>query len=177
MVDDISRIARLVRNIPDFPKPGVQFKDITPLLGSASGFKAAVAAMLAGVPEDIDMVAGIESRGFVFGVPMAQALGVGFVPLRKPGKLPGPVYEESFDLEYGSSTLAMHTDALRAGQRVLIVDDLLASGGTAVAAAHLVSRAGAELVHISVLIELADLGGRALLAKNGLVDVSSVLVY
>jgi len=177
MPEDVSRIERLIRCIPDFPQPGVLFRDITPLLGSASGFKAALAAMVAQVPDGIDVVAGIESRGFIFGMPLAMALGVGFVPVRKPGKLPGPVYEESFDLEYGSSTLAIHTDAFRPGQRVLVVDDLLASGGTLLAAAALVRRAQADPVHLSVLIELTGLGGREQLAEQGLTALSSVLAY
>jgi len=171
----IERIARLIRNIPDFPKPGIQFKDITPLLGSPGGFSDAVDAMLSLSPEGIDMVAAIESRGFLFGAPMAMALHVGFVPIRKPGKLPGPAFEQSFDLEYGSSTLAMHQDAVQPGQRVLIVDDLLASGGTLLAAAQLIERAGAIPVHATVLLELADLDGRAMLTAGGLTSFASVL--
>ena len=178
MADDVSKIEKYVRNVPDFPKPGIQFKDITPLLGSPSGFKAAIAAMVATVPDEgIDVVVGIESRGFIFGVPLAMALGVGFVPVRKPGKLPGPIYEESFDLEYGSSVLSMHQDALKPGQRVLLVDDLLASGGTLIAAGNLVRRAQAVPAHVSVLIELAAQGGRTQLAAQGLTSVSSVLSY
>jgi len=175
MTDAGAKIARLIRNVPDFPKPGIQFKDITPLLGSPAGFKVALSAMMDGMPEGIDVVAGIESRGFLFGTPIAMALGCGFVPVRKPGKLPSAVYEETFDLEYGTSTLAIHVDALKPGQRVLVVDDLLASGGTIVAAADLIRRAGAIPCHVSVLIELADLPGRAFLAEHGLTSVTSVL--
>ena len=171
------RIERLIRNFPDFPQPGIQFKDITALLGSPTGFSDAVTEMLECSPHDIDMVAGIESRGFIFAAPMALMLHVGFVPIRKPGKLPGPVFEQNFDLEYGSSTIAMHKDALKPGQKVLLVDDLLASGGTLVAAAKLVEQAGAKVVHTTVLIELAELAGREILAKAGLTSLSSVIVY
>ncbi|MCL1841587.1 MAG: adenine phosphoribosyltransferase [Propionibacteriaceae bacterium] len=177
MADNVDKIGKFVRNIPDFPKPGIQFKDITPLLASPSGFKLALDAMMAQVPDDIGVVAGVESRGFIFGVPLAMALGVGFVPVRKPGKLPGPTYEESFDLEYGSSVLSIHQDALKPGQKVLLVDDLLASGGTLIAAANLVRRANAVPAHVSVLLELSAQGGRAQLAKAGLTSVSSVLAY
>jgi len=176
-VGDIARIERLIRNIPDFPKPGIQFKDITPLLDSPSGFQDAIEEMLYRSPSDVDVVAAIESRGFIFGAPMAMALHAAFVPIRKPGKLPGPVYDQHFDLEYGSSTLSMHQDAVRPGQRVLLVDDLLASGGTIVAAANLVRRAGADVAHTTVLIELADLEGRNFMAENGLDSCTSVVVY
>jgi len=176
-VGNIERIERLIRNIPDFPKPGIQFKDITPLLGSPSGFADAIEEMLDRSPRDVDVVAAIESRGFLFGAPMAMALHAAFVPIRKPHKLPGAVFEQSFELEYGSSTLSMHQDAVKPGQRVLLVDDLLASGGTLVAAGKLIERAEAEVVHTTVLIELADLDGRALMAANGLTSCSSVVVY
>ena len=168
------RIERLIRNIPDFPKPGIQFKDITPLIASPRGLSDAVDAMLELSPEDVDAVAAIESRGFIFGAPMAMALGAGFVPIRKPGKLPGACFEESFELEYGSSTLAMHVDALQPGQKVLLVDDLLASGGTLMAATRLIERAGAVVAQATVLLELADLDGRAVLTEHGL-TVASVL--
>jgi len=170
-------VLRLIRNIPDFPKPGIQFKDITPLLGSPAGFCDAMEAMLEVSPHNIDAVAGIESRGFIFAAPMALMLHVGFVPIRKPGKLPGPVFEESFDLEYGSSTLAIHQDALQPGQRVLLVDDLLASGGTLLAAAKSIERAGASVAHTTVLIELADLNGRQAMADAGLTAVRSIVTY
>jgi adenine phosphoribosyltransferase len=177
MAGDTNKIVKYIRNVPDFPKPGIQFKDITPLLASPSGFQAAVTAMMEQVPDGIDVVVGIESRGFIFGVPLAMALGVGFVPVRKPGKLPSAVFQESFDLEYGSSVLSMHQDALRPGQRALLVDDLLASGGTLVAAGNLVRQAEAVPAHVSVLIELTNLHGRAQLAASGLTSVSSVLAY
>ena len=174
-VASIERINRLIRNIPDFPKPGIQFKDITPLLGSPGGFSDAVDAMLDLAPRKIDMVAAVESRGFLFGAPMAMALHAGFVPIRKPGKLPGTTFEQYFDLEYGSSTLAMHQDALQPGQRVLLVDDLLASGGTLIAAAKLIQQAGGVVAFTSVLIELAELDGRAMLAEAGLTAFASVI--
>lgn len=170
------RVERLIRNIPDFPQPGIQFKDITPLLDSPAGFKDAVDELLDQSPRDVDVVAAIESRGFIFGAPMALALSAGFVPIRKPGKLPGPVFEQDFALEYGTSTLTMHQDAIKPGQKVLIVDDLLASGGTVVAAAKLIARGGGVVVHTAVLCELADLDGRAVLTANGLTSVSSILV-
>jgi len=173
----VERIEQLIRNIPDFPKPGIQFKDITPVLSSPSGLAAAVTEMLERSPDTVDIVAGIESRGFIFGAPMALMLHVGFVPIRKPGKLPAPVFEQNFDLEYGSSTLAIHQDAVRPGQKVLLVDDLLASGGTLVAAAKLIERCGATVVHTTVLVELAELGGRQMMAEAGLTTVSSVVTY
>ena len=170
------RIAKLIRTIPDFPKPGVLFRDITPLLDSPSGFNAAITEMLEVSPPGIDVVAAVESRGFIFGAPMALMLHAAFVPIRKPGKLPGPVFEERFELEYGQSTLTIHKDALKAGQRVLLVDDLLASGGTLIAAAKLIQRAKARVVKTTVLLELSELNGRQMLAEAGLTDLSSVLV-
>ena len=157
---------RLIRDVPDFPKPGIVFKDITPLLADASGFAAAVAAMVEPVRSAglrVDAVCGAESRGFIFGVPVAQALGVGFVPIRKPGKLPRAVRSASYELEYGSDTVEVHADALAAGSRVLLVDDLLATGGTAGACCRLIEESDATVAALSVLIELAFLPGRAAL--------------
>ncbi len=151
----------LIRDIPDFPKPGIVFKDITPLLADHATFAAAVEALTA--PHrgaGIDTVAGIEARGFVLGAPVALALGAGFVPVRKKGKLPGSTVEASYDLEYGSAVLEMHVDALAAGDRVLVVDDVLATGGTLAAAADLLATAGAGSCHCWVLVELAELAGR-----------------
>ena len=119
-------ISSLIADVPDWPKPGVVFKDITPLLASPEGFRQAVDAIVASAPEAIDVVVGMEARGFIFAAPVALALGAGFVPVRKPGKLPRPVLSESFDLEYGTATLTMHADALVTGARVLVVDDVLA---------------------------------------------------
>ncbi len=168
-------IASLIRDIPDFPKPGVLFKDITPLLASPAGYRAAIAELAASAPAGIDMVVGMEARGFIFAGPVALELGAGFVPVRKPGKLPGDVYTQSFSLEYGAETLAVHTDAILPGTRVMVIDDVLATGGTIGATAALVSRLGAELVHVSVLLELSFLGGRAHLAELGIQHTSAVL--
>ncbi|GAA1431104.1 adenine phosphoribosyltransferase [Microlunatus lacustris] len=168
-------LASLVVDVPDFPRPGVVFKDVTPLLASAAGLAAAVDGLVASAPTGVDVVVGMEARGFLFGPPVALALGVGFVPVRKPGKLPRERIEVSYALEYGEETLALHADAVRPGDRVLVVDDVLATGGTAVAAAGLVRRLGAEVVGVSVLLELTALPGRALLAEHGLYQVSAVL--
>lgn len=153
--------ARLIRSVPDFPKPGVLFRDATPLLADAQGFADCVAA-LAGPwrGADVQAVCGIEARGFIFGAALAQALGAGFVPLRKPGKLPPPVLGVEYQLEYGCDRLEAHSDALQPGQRVLLVDDVLATGGTLAAAQALVTRLGAQAVGASVLIELEALRGR-----------------
>lgn len=152
----------LLRDIPDFPKPGILFKDITPLLADRDGFAAAIDAMAEpwrGVP--LDAVVGIESRGFILGAALAHALHVGFVPVRKPGKLPGATLSQEYALEYGSDRLQIHADALPAGARVLLVDDVLATGGTLLAALALVRAQGAEVIGASVLVELAFLDGRA----------------
>ncbi|HEX4852970.1 MULTISPECIES: adenine phosphoribosyltransferase [Arenimonas] len=153
--------ASLVREIVDFPKPGIRFKDISPLLADGPGFAAAISAMAEPWRDArLQAVVGIEARGFILGAPLARELGVGFVPVRKPGKLPGAVIEESYALEYGTDRLQVHRDALPAGARVLLVDDVLATGGTLAAAARLVSRLGLELVGGAVLMELAVLDGR-----------------
>ncbi len=168
-------LASLFIDVPDFPRPGVVFKDLTPLLASPEGLAAAVGGLVASAPAAVDVVLGLEARGFLFGPPVALALGVGFVPVRKPGKLPRETVEVSYALEYGEETLALHVDAVRPGDRVLIVDDVLATGGTAVAAAGLVRRLGAEVVGVSVLLELTFLPGRALLAEHGLDRVTAVV--
>lgn len=170
----VIRAAELIRNIPDFPKPGIQFKDITPLLGDAAAFQGVIEVLAEHAPDGIDAVCGVESRGFLFGTPLALALGVGFAPVRKPGKLPAATIEESFDLEYGSSVLAMHTDALVPGQRVLLIDDLLATGGTLLASTRLVQRLGAEVAQVQVVIELADLPGRENLRAAGVGELVSM---
>jgi adenine phosphoribosyltransferase len=168
-------VASLIRDVPDFPKAGVVFKDITPLLASAAGYRAAIDELVATVSTDIDVVVGMEARGFIFAGPVALRLGAGFVPVRKPGKLPGDVLSETFALEYGNETLTVHADAIHPGTKVLIVDDVLATGGTVGATAALVDRLGGEVVQVSVLMELGFLGGRALLARQGLVDAAAVL--
>jgi adenine phosphoribosyltransferase len=158
--DIIDLLRAKIRDIPDYPQPGVVFKDITPLLADGPAFAAVIAALAAG-SDDVTKVVGIEARGFILAAPVAAALCAGFVPVRKLGKLPGPTFAQSYDLEYGSATLEVHTDAFVPGDRVLIVDDVLATGGTAAATADLVRRAGAELARIAVLLELGFLGGRA----------------
>ncbi len=165
----------LVRAIPDFPKDGILFRDITTLLQDPVGFNHTIDS-LAEVYADqsIDYVAGIESRGFIFGSPLACRLAAGFVPIRKPGKLPAAIYSVDYELEYGTDRLEMHQDAFKSGSRVLIIDDLLATGGTAAAAAQLVSRTGSTLVGFAFIIELADLGGRHKLPD---VPIHSLLEY
>jgi adenine phosphoribosyltransferase len=163
-----SMIDGLVRDVPDFPKPGVMFKDISPLLDDHTAFTAVINALAdAGRDESgatvVDKVIGMEARGFILAAPVALALGVGFVPVRKPGKLPGPTYSVSYALEYGEETLEMHIDALAPGERTLLVDDVLATGGTVAATARLVGKAGASVHRVSVLMELAFLDGRAVL--------------
>ncbi|MEP7065135.1 MAG: adenine phosphoribosyltransferase [Gemmatimonadota bacterium] len=150
----------LIREIPNFPKPGISFKDITPLLANAAAFKRATEAMAEPFAGDsISHVIGVESRGFILGAPIAQQLGAGFIPVRKPGKLPHTVERVDYTLEYGSDALEMHRDTLEWGHRVLIVDDVLATGGTLKATCDLVALTGAELIGCSVLIALADLPG------------------
>lgn len=171
------RIAGLIRNIPDFPEPGIQFKDITPLLASPQGLRDTINAMIQASPSDIDVVCGIESRGFIFGAPVAAQLGLGLVLIRKPGKLPAAVYEQEYDLEYGHSVLNLHRDALQPGQRVLLVDDLLATGGTMIASKKLIELAGAELAHVQVVIELTGLGGAATLASAGVTSYTTIVSF
>ena len=157
----MSTTAAFIRDIPDFPEPGIVYKDITPLLANAAAFADAVESMATPLRDlSIDVVAGMEARGFLFGPPIAQVLGVGFVPVRKPGKLPADTTSMSYELEYGTDTLEVHTDALAAGQRVALVDDVLATGGTLAASAALVRSMDAIPVAASVLLELAFLQGR-----------------
>jgi len=153
-------LRRLIRDVPDYPRPGVVFKDITPLLADAEGFASTIEALAAG-HDRIDRVAGIEARGFILAAPVACRLGVGFVPVRKVGKLPGPTHAETYQLEYGTATVEVHVDAFAPGDRVLMIDDVLATGGTAAATAALIRRCGAQVVSLGVLIELGFLGGRA----------------
>ncbi|MBN8246674.1 MAG: adenine phosphoribosyltransferase [Verrucomicrobia bacterium] len=158
-------IQQAIRNVPDFPKAGIQFKDITPVLADRRLLDGAIEHLVASARHQaVDKVVGIDARGFIFGAAAALKLGAGFVPVRKKGKLPWQTHEESYDLEYGSATVAVHVDAVRPGERVLLVDDLLATGGTAAAAVRLLERLGAEIVGISFLIELGFLNGRARLA-------------
>ena len=170
---DTSALLALVRDVPDFPQTGIIFRDITPLLGNGAALRSAVDA-LAGLHQGIDSVIGIESRGFILGAPVAYALGVGMVPVRKLGRLPRPTERADYALEYGTNTVEIHADALRPGERVLIIDDVLATGGTAAATAELVERLGGEVTGIAVLIELPDLGGRERLTDYA---VTSLLRY
>src|SRR6516225_2701824 len=170
-----SEIERAIRNIPDFPKPGIQFKDITPVLADARLFSGSIDLLIDGFkPGDVDAVVGIDARGFIFAAAAAMKLHAGFVPVRKKGKLPYQTHEQNYELEYGTATVAMHVDALKPGNRVLLIDDLLATGGTAAAAAALVQKLGAQILEISFLIELSFLGGRQKL-KN--YPIRSLVVY
>ncbi len=174
-----SRISSLVRDIADFPQPGVTFKDITPLLDDHAAFTDVVTALAAAGRDEsgqvvVDKVVGMEARGFILGAPVALALGVGFVPVRKPGKLPWTTRSVSYDLEYGSETLEMHTDALAPGERVLMIDDVLATGGTARATAQLVEEAGAVVHGFAVLMELSFLPGRATVGDRPLTVLYTV---
>src|SRR6059036_2291456 len=170
-----AELQKTIRNIPDFPKPGIQFKDITPLLADARLFAGCIDLLIDGFkPGSVDAVVGIDARGFIFAAAAAVKLEAGFVPVRKKGKLPYQTHEQEYQLEYGSATVAVHVDALKPGSRVLLIDDLLATGGTAAAAAALVQRLGAEILEISFLIELSFLGGRDKLKDY---PVRSLVVY
>lgn len=167
MVPDVDGVvARSLRDVPDFPQPGVVFKDITPLLADPEAFATVVAALAEPRRGAVDLVAGVEARGFVVGAALAHALGVGFVPVRKAGKLPGDTVSVSYDLEYGSATIEVHADALVGGERVLLVDDVLATGGTAVAAWDLLEQVGGTVVGFDCVVELAFLEGRARLGDR-----------
>lgn len=175
-MDEICRLKSLIRDVPDFPKPGIVFKDFTPLIRDAAGLALAVELMANPYRgKGVELVVGAESRGFIFGMALAQSLSAGFVPVRKPGKLPWKKSSISYELEYGKDTMEIHSDAIAPGQRVLMVDDLLATGGTMKACCDLVAQMRARIVGITVLIELAFLNGRAALHDYG--DVHSVLRY
>jgi adenine phosphoribosyltransferase len=168
-------LRRLIRDVPDFPKPGILFRDMTPLMADAPALRTCIdllaAVVAAWKPE---LIIGIESRGFIFGVPVALALGIGFAPIRKPGKLPHQRVSRKYQLEYGHDVIEMHADAVRTGLRVAIVDDLLATGGTAGAAAEMVREQGANLVGLAFVVELAGLQGRA---RLGGAAASSLITY
>ncbi|MGH8652533.1 MAG: adenine phosphoribosyltransferase [Gammaproteobacteria bacterium] len=162
----MKRLEAKIRNIPDFPSPGIQFKDITPLVRDPATLRLAVHQLLHPfLGERLTAVAGMEARGFIFGSLVAWELGVGFVPLRKPGKLPFQVQSASYDLEYGSATLELHVDALGPGDRVLLIDDLIATGGTAAASCELIEQMGAEIAGCAFVIELDELKGRQKLSR------------
>ena len=154
-------LANYIRDVPDFPKPGILFKDITPLLGDPAAFGVAIDRFAERyAAEPIDVIAGIEARGFLFAAPLASRLGKPLVPMRKPGKLPWDTHSITYSLEYGEASVEMHADAIQPGQRALIIDDVLATGGTVSAAVRLAERAGAEIAGLAFLIELEDLHGR-----------------
>ena len=159
---DMLNLAGVIRDVPDFPKPGIIFKDITPLLGNAEALDQCVDQLIEPFKDKgIEAVVGVESRGFIFGTAAACRLGAGFVPIRKPGKLPIETLSASYDLEYGTDTIEIHADAVKPGQKVLMVDDLLATGGTMAAACELVDKLGAEIVGVALVLELCFLNGRA----------------
>ena len=164
-----------IREVPDFPKPGILFYDITTLLREGDAFREVIDRMAEAVKgEKIDLVVGMESRGFIFAAPLADRLGAGFVPVRKLGKLPAETIEVEYDLEYGTATLEIHRDAISKGQRVLVVDDLLATGGTVIGTIELVRRLGGEIAGLSFMVELTALGGRA---KLGDYSIHTLLAY
>ena len=169
-------LAALIRTIPDFPKPGIQFRDITTLVLDAEGFRASIERMSTCAPPAVDLVAGIEARGFIFSAAAAARLGKGLVLIRKDGKLPGATIGVDYALEYGSDRIIMHEDACVPGQKVLLVDDLIATGGTAFAAVRLLRQAGAEVVGASFVIDLPDLGGAEKLRAAG-VPVSTLVSF
>ena len=170
----MSDLRRHIRDIPDFPKPGILFRDITPLLADADAFHAAIDGLIAPFRGRVDLVLGIESRGFIVGAAVAYALGTGLALVRKPGKLPSLTYAAHYELEYGKDTLEIHRDAIGHGHRVLLVDDLLATGGTASAAAELIKRCGGTIAGFSFIVELAFLGGRKRIGDH---EVRSLIRY
>jgi adenine phosphoribosyltransferase len=175
MNEKIDRLKQLIRDVPDFPKAGIIFKDITPLIADHQGFNDTIELLSDPFTDrGVNRVAGMESRGFIFGPPVAQQLGAGFVPIRKPGKLPAETVSESYELEYGTDRLEMHKDGVRAGDQVLVVDDLLATGGTAQATVRMIQSLGASVVGVTFVIELGFLSGRSKLPG---LDVRSLIVY
>jgi adenine phosphoribosyltransferase len=173
--DTIAELTALIRDIPDFPQPGIVFKDITPLLADENAFSSAIDLIVVHYGRgNVDKVVGMEARGFILASPVAYHFGAGFIPVRKAGKLPWHTEREEYELEYGTAVLEIHKDAIRAGERVLIVDDVLATGGTALATAHLVERLGGKVLGIACLIELSFLKGRERLAGY---DFFSLITY
>lgn len=172
-VPDAAFLKEYIRDIPDFPQPGVMFKDITPLLANLTAFQFAIDALTEPF-DDIDKVLGVEARGFIIGAPVAYALGAGFIPVRKAGKLPHDIEREEYELEYGTDLLEVHRDSLRPGERAVIIDDVLATGGTAAATVALARRLGGEVAGVGVVVELAFLGGRR---KLGDTDFVPLITY
>lgn len=162
-----AQIKSLIRTVPDFPKPGIKFRDITPLLADGPGFRLVTSTLVERYRGKIDKVAAIEARGFIFGAAIAHALGVGFVPIRKPGKLPHATIAHDYALEYGTNRVELHVDGVEPEERVLVVDDLLATGGTMTAALSLLGQLDANIVECAFVIDLVDVGGRARLEKRG----------
>lgn len=171
----LADLEKAIRTIPDFPKPGIQFKDITPVLADARLFAKSIDLLTEGfAPGTVDAIVGIDARGFIFAAAAALKLHAGFIPVRKTGKLPYSTFEQSYQLEYGTNTIAIHTDAVKRNSRILLIDDLLATGGTAQAAAQLVDKLGAKILQISFLIELSFLKGRDKLHPF---PIRSLIVY
>ena len=174
MTSVAARAAALISDVPDYPEPGVVFKDITPLLADGPAFREVIVHFVATAPAGIDLVVGMEARGFIVGAPVAYALGAGFVPVRKAGKLPREVLAGAYELEYGSAVLEVHPDTIPEGARILVIDDVLATGGTAAATATLLEQAGGVVVGLDFLMELTFLGGRAKLADR---PVNALITY
>lgn len=173
--ETLSFIASCVKSIPDYPKPGIMFRDITSLVEHPQAFRQTIDLLVERFKDmPLDKVVGTEARGFIFGAPVAAALGLGFVPVRKPGKLPRAVYEESYDLEYGQDALQIHQDAIQPGERVLVIDDLLATGGTVEAAVKLIRRCGGVVEQAAFVISLPDLGGLQRLQAMGIESLSLI---
>ena len=173
----MENLKRLIRTIPDYPKPGIMFRDVTTLFGDAQGFKAAIARLAEPYSvEPVDAVVGIEARGFILGGAIADRLGCGFIPIRKKGKLPWKTIGQEYTLEYGVDSIEIHEDAIEKGQRILIVDDLIATGGTAEAAAKLIRRTGGDIIGACFVIDLPELGGAELLRSQG-VKVHALMAF
>ncbi len=176
-INDLQYVREHVREVPDFPKPGILFLDVTTIVKDAKAFNLCIDYLYENfIDEKIDYVAGIESRGFIFGAALAARMNTGFIPIRKPNKLPAETIKETYSLEYGTDTIEMHADALKSDDRVLVIDDLLATGGTAAAACNLVKRVGAEVVAAAFIIELNPLKGREKIENTG-IKVLSMLNY
>ena len=174
---NLDYIKSVVKTVPDYPKPGIQFRDVTSVLEDHTAFSSCISHMVERFkPMGFDKVAGTEARGFLFGAPLAIELGIGFIPVRKPGKLPREVISESYELEYGMDTLEIHLDAVKPGERVLMLDDLLATGGTMIATANLIRKLGGIVEHAGFVISLPDIGGEEKLSAHG-VDCYSLCEF